>query len=121
MILLLPYRKYRTRKGFFRPTLYHSYANAVERNMIHDCHHEYSSPHSPSGGWPDAGRPRNAKALWLVRWPWSHQVDAGVRETRLKTGMAVDQLCDPGSGGRRPLCRIGVLDTLGRRRDVRRH
>src|SRR5450755_2388022 len=109
------------RKGFFRPTLFHSDVTTVERNIIHDCHLKYSSPHAPSRGWPDAGRAWSAKTLWLVRWSWSHPVETGIRETGLQTGMAVAQLCHPGRGGWWPLRRAWVLDAPGCRRNIRCH
>src|SRR5437588_6339724 len=94
-------------------SLYYVCANALERSMIYDCHNERSSPCSPPGGRPDAGRTRNAKALWLVQWPWPRQVDAGVQETGLQTDVAVGQLCNPWGGWWWHLLGAWILDTSG--------
>src|SRR5437773_4377773 len=99
MIILLPYRKFVIRKGIFG-LLVPSLTHTMEGNIIHDCHHKYSAPHASPGGGPDAGRPRHAKALWLVRRPWSRQIEEGVRAAGLQTGLAVGQPGHPGRGGR---------------------
>src|SRR6266487_5977472 len=85
-----------------------------------DCHNERRSSHSPPCGGIDPGRTRNAKALWLVCRAWSRQVDAGVREAGLQTGVAVGQPGDPGGGGWRRLRRPWVLDAPGCSRHLRR-
>src|SRR5258708_27317116 len=107
---------------FTQLSLWHPFlvcTNTIERNIIHDCHHQYSSPHSPPGGRSDADRAWSAKTLWLVRWSWSHPVETGLRETGLQAGMVMGHPGNCRGSRRRSLRRVGLLDTPGCRRHPR--
>src|SRR5260370_27862599 len=67
----------------------------------------------------DNCRARSAKALWLVRWAWPHQMDAGNTEPGLQARAVVDDPGDSGRIGRRPLPGIWFADTAGGCGDLR--
>src|SRR5438105_5036029 len=95
--------------------------NGFERNTIHGYLIEPGFTHTPPCGWIDDRRTWSAEALWLVRWSWFHQNDAGLAHTGVQACVALDSLSDRGGVWRRPISRAWLLDAPGSSRGLRRY
>src|SRR5579872_1531051 len=93
----------------------------LERNIFHDCHHEYRAPLAPSGCWADVGWAWRTKTLWLVRRSWPHPIGTRLRETGLQAGMAMDDASHCGRSWRRPLRCAGLFNSPWCCRHSRHH